>query len=85
MRQLRFVVDVNAGLAVAESLRNAGHDTIFAGDLDWQMPDGDMLSLACREKRIILTMDTDFGELVYRLRQPHAVVLLLRLPGANRR
>jgi len=65
MRSLRFLVDVNAGLAIALALRDAGHDVLFAGDLDWRMPDADMLSLAHREQRIVLTMDTDFGEMVY--------------------
>lgn len=80
----RFLVDVNVGLSVAESLRDSGHDATFAGEVDWRMPDRDMLSLAHDEQRIILTMDTDFGELVYHSRQPHAGVLLLRMPGANR-
>ena len=84
MSSLRFLVDVNVGLAVADSLRDSGHEVVFAGDLDWCMPDVDMLSRAHREQRIILTMDTDFGELVYHSRQPHAGVLFLRMPGANR-
>ena len=84
MSSLRFLVDVNVGLAVAVSLRDSGHDVVFAGDVDWRMPDADMLSLAHDERRIILTMDTDFGELVYHSEQPQAGVLLLRMPGANR-
>ncbi len=81
---LRFLVDVNLGLGVADGLRDSGHDVVFAGDLDWCMPDANLLSPGHREERIILTMDTDFGELVYHSGQPHAGVLLLRMPGANR-
>ena len=84
MSSLRLLIDVNVGLAVAHSLQRDGHDVTFAGDVDWRMPDADMLSLAHDEQRIILTMDTDFGELVYHSRRPHAGVLLLRMPGANR-
>ena len=84
MSSLRFLIDVNVGLAVAHSLQRDGHDITFAGDVDWCMTDADMLSLAHGEGRIILTMDTDFGELVYSSRQLHAGVLLLRMPGANR-
>jgi predicted nuclease of predicted toxin-antitoxin system len=84
MSSLRLLVDANSGLAIATALRDAGHDVLFAGDLDWRMSDVDMLSLANREQRIILTMDTDFGELVYSSRQPHAGILLLRMPGASR-
>ena len=85
MNPLRFLVDADAGLAVAETLRLAGHDVLFVGDLDWHMTDDDILSLAVHEQRIILTLDTDFGELVYRSRRLHAGVLLLRVPGADRR
>ena len=84
MSSFRFLVDVNVGIAVAHDLRQSGHDVTFAGDVDWRMTDADMLSLAHGEGRIILTMDTDFGELVYSSRQPHAGVLLLRMPGADR-
>ena len=84
MSSLRFLIDVNVGLAVARSLQRGGYDVTFAGDVDWCMPDSDMLSLAHDEQRIILTMDTGFGELVYHSRQPHAGVLLLRMPGADR-
>jgi uncharacterized protein with PIN domain len=58
MSSLRFLVDVNVGIAVADSLRDSGHDIVFAGDLDWCMPDADVLSLAHQEQRIILTMET---------------------------
>jgi predicted nuclease of predicted toxin-antitoxin system len=84
MSLLRFLVDVNVGLAVADSLRHSGHDEVFVGELDWSMPGVELLSLANREKRIIITMDTDFGELVYRSGLPHAGVLLFRASGATR-
>jgi predicted nuclease of predicted toxin-antitoxin system len=43
------------------------------------MKDIDILALAYREQRILVTDDRDFGELVFRLRQPHAGVIYLRL------
>ena len=39
-----------------------------------------MLALAQRERRILITNDKDFGELVFRERHPHASVVLLRFP-----
>ena len=85
MSTLRFLVDVNVGLVVAESLRDAGHDVVFAADLDPRMPDEDILSVALSDKRVVVTVDTDFGNLVHRSRQSHAGILLLRMPGASRR
>ena len=39
----------------------------------------DVLAIARREQRILITDDRDFGELVFHLRQPHAGVIYLRL------
>ncbi len=43
------------------------------------MEDEDILAWAANDGRLVVTMDKDFGELVYRLAQPHTGVLLLRL------
>src|SRR5438552_2997212 len=72
-----------AGLAVAEAIRSLGHDTAFVRDRDARMPDTDILTWAVAEARIVVTMDKDFGELVFRSGQAHAGVLLLRLEAAR--
>jgi len=78
------LVDFNVGRAVADYLRQTDHDTAFVGDVDPRMDDVDILLWAVRERRIVVTMDTDFGELVYHSGRSHSGVLLLRLPGATR-
>jgi predicted nuclease of predicted toxin-antitoxin system len=47
------------------------------------MDDADILAWAVQEQRLVITMDKDFGELVYHSGQAHAGVLLLRLDQAN--
>ena len=42
-------------------------------------PSSQVLAIAYAEQRILITNDRDFGELVFRLRQPHAGVVLFRL------
>jgi predicted nuclease of predicted toxin-antitoxin system len=81
---MRFLVDHNMGRGVAIALRLAGYDTAFVGETDPAMPDRDVLAWAVREERIVVTQDPDFGALVYRLGQPHAGVLFMRMPGADR-
>jgi predicted nuclease of predicted toxin-antitoxin system len=76
---MRFVVDECTGPAVARWLREAGHDVYSVYDEARGLDDGSVLELAARENRILLTNDTDFGERVFRLRQPHCGVILLRL------
>ncbi|MEW5989100.1 MAG: DUF5615 family PIN-like protein [Chloroflexota bacterium] len=84
MHPLRFLVDFNVGRFVTDDLISQGYDVKFIGDLDPRMLDEAILTLAVKEQRLILTMDNDFGELVYQSGQKHAGVLLLRMPGAGR-
>lgn len=81
---MRFLVDFNVGRAVADYLRHAGYDTAFVGDTDPRMSDAEILLWAVREHRVVVTMDADFGELVYHSGHPHTGVLFLRMPGARR-
>ncbi len=80
MTALRILVGV--GRAVESGLRQNGHDTQAVRDRDPKMGDTATLSWAVAEQRIVITMDKDFGELVYHSGQPHAGVLLLRLESA---
>lgn len=76
---MRFIVDESTGAAVAEYLRSAGHDTVVVAEDMPQADDEDILARASREKRIVVTNDKDFGDLVFHSGKVHAGVLLLRL------
>lgn len=43
------------------------------------------MDLALREKRILLTEDKDFGQLVYASAQPSGGVILIRYPASARK
>ena len=77
---MRFLVDRCAGRRLAEWLRNAGHDTVEAQVLGPDPGDKVLLELAEADNRILVTIDTDFGELIYLHDAPHAG--LVRLPDA---
>jgi predicted nuclease of predicted toxin-antitoxin system len=62
-------------------LRRAGHDVRYVAEGDAGRSDDEVLRLAFREDRVLLTEDTDFGELVVRLGKPAVGVVLLRLAG----
>lgn len=47
------------------------------------MADVDILAWAVAESRLVVTMDKDFGALVYQAGQAHTGVLLLRLEDAR--
>lgn len=80
---LRFLVDVGVGRKVEQWLLEQGYDIKSIRDVDPRMTDKEILRLAIIEKRLIITMDKDFGELVYNSKLSHAGVLLLRLESAT--
>jgi predicted nuclease of predicted toxin-antitoxin system len=77
---MRFLLDQSTDARLTQFLREQGHDATRIG---WGYPvglaDRAVLQLALTEQRILITDDRDFGELVFRLRQPHAGVIYLRL------
>lgn len=80
---LRILVDAGVGKPVEEWLRQSGHDVAAVRDRDPHMEDSAILAWAVQEQRLVVTMDKDFGELVYHSGQAHAGVLLLRLEHAR--
>ncbi len=82
---MRILIDVGVGKAVEEWLKKQGYDVLAVRDLDPRLPDSVILHRAVIEQRLVITMDKDFGELVYQSGQPHAGVLLLRLEEADSR
>ncbi|MBI4615972.1 MAG: DUF5615 family PIN-like protein [Planctomycetes bacterium] len=64
---MKVLVDVGVGKAVETWLAAQGHDVLPLRNVDPRLPDAEVLSRALREGRLVMTMDKDFGELVYRM------------------
>ena len=75
---MRFLVDRCAGRRLAEWLSDHGHDVLEARSLGPDPGDRALLELAESADRVLITIDTDFGELIYLHDIPHAG--LVRLP-----
>jgi predicted nuclease of predicted toxin-antitoxin system len=80
---LRFLVDVGVGKSAETWLAENGYDVTSVRDVGSRTKDRDVLLLAERENRMIITMDKDFGELVYRSGLAHSGILILRLDDAT--
>jgi predicted nuclease of predicted toxin-antitoxin system len=75
-----FLLDENVDARLSPHLRASGHDVISAVEYPGAgIPDTDVLAAALRDRRILITNDADFGELILRRGLPHAGVILLRL------
>ncbi len=81
--ELKFIIDVGVGIGIEKYLRHNGYDLKCVRDIDPRMKDEDIIRIAASENRMVITMDKDFGELVYHFSMKHCGVLLLRLENAN--
>jgi predicted nuclease of predicted toxin-antitoxin system len=63
--ELRFLLDMGISQSVASWLRGQGHDAVHLNDENLnKLPDTSILEKAVTEKRIIITTDMDFGQLL---------------------
>jgi predicted nuclease of predicted toxin-antitoxin system len=82
---VKFLVDRCAGRRLADWLRAEGHDVIESRERGPDPGDRVLLEWAAREERILVTIDTDFGELVFREGSPHCgIVRLPDVPAKQR-
>jgi predicted nuclease of predicted toxin-antitoxin system len=82
---LKFLVDRCAGRRLADWLRDQGHDVREATEIVPDPGDQALLRWAVREQRILVTIDNDFGLLVFHHNEPHTGILRLPdLPAAQR-
>ena len=77
--ELKFLVDVGVSKKVELWLQKQGYDIRTVRDMNPRMRDKEILKIAASENRMLITMDKDFGELVYNSGLSHSGVLLLRL------
>ena len=80
---LKFILDMGVGNKVGQYLASQGYDALLISTINPSMSDSDILAIAENENRMVITMDKDFGELVYHSERKHAGVLLLRLEDAT--
>jgi predicted nuclease of predicted toxin-antitoxin system len=79
---MRFLVDRCAGRGLADWLSRAGYDSVYGGSLGPDPGDKALPRRAVSEGRILITIDTDFGHLVYKEGQAHCGTI--RLPDVRK-
>jgi predicted nuclease of predicted toxin-antitoxin system len=81
---LHFLADENLDFAVVRILRTAGHDVRALAEEATRTVDAEVIALALREGRILLTEDKDFGWLAFVAGARSSGVILVRFPGTAR-
>ncbi|MGC2236918.1 MAG: DUF5615 family PIN-like protein [Pyrinomonadaceae bacterium] len=80
---MKFLADENIERGFVEALREANFDVVSASESYTGIADDEILQIAVDEKAVVLTYDTDFGELVFRFSLQSHGVILLRLSGLS--
>jgi predicted nuclease of predicted toxin-antitoxin system len=76
---VRFLVDECLSPTLAANLRHAGHDAVHIVDLGkCGVPDTVVMQVARLQRRVLLSADTDFGELLARSNDDGPSVVLFR-------
>ncbi len=76
---MRFIVDECTGTRVAQYLREQGHEVFSVYEEARGMDDDGIIEKAFAGNWILITNDRDFGEKVYREKQPHRGIVFMRL------
>ena len=80
---LRFLADVNIEKDLVIFLKKQGYDVLWTPDYNCRLKDYELLELANKEDRILITNDTDFGEIVFLQRKLSSGIILIRVKGQD--
>ncbi len=66
----------------SEELSALGHDVIWSGSWPKDPSDTEILRIAYEQRRVVITLDKDFGERALLKGQPHAgIIRLVNIPA----
>ncbi|APF20170.1 protein of unknown function DUF82 [Caldithrix abyssi DSM 13497] len=81
--KIKFIADVNVEKDIVDFLNNQGFDVLWIPDYNCKLQDDELLFLANKEGRVLITNDKDFGEIVFYQRKVSKGIILLRIKGQD--
>ena len=75
--------DESVDFRIVQRLRADDYEVVAIMEMCPGITDEEVLAAANELKAILITEDTDFGELTYRLQIPNHGIILLRMNGAS--
>jgi predicted nuclease of predicted toxin-antitoxin system len=82
---MKFLADEGCDFVVVRALRKQGYDVLAVCEMASSMEDLDIMHLAGKEKRFLITEDKDFGQIFYAFMDKKYTVILIRYPNAVRK
>jgi predicted nuclease of predicted toxin-antitoxin system len=74
---MRLLLDTCVWPGAVAELSAHGHDVLWVGDWPSDPGDDEILAFALRERRIVVTLDKDFGELAVAFGHGHSGIIRL--------
>ena len=81
---MRFLADESCDFTIVRVLRSAGHDVIAVAEAAPGAADDKVIALAHKQRRILITEDKDFGQLVFAAAASNSGVIYVRYPMRQR-
>jgi len=81
---VRLVADENCDFSLVVDLRLAGYDVVSIAERMRGADDETVIELARSERRLLITEDKDFGQLVFATAKQNSGVILIRYPASTR-
>ena len=78
---MNLLCDESVDGPIVDRLRGEGHTIWYVAEMKKGISDNEVLDLANKHSSILITLDKDFGELVFRRKLTSCGVLLIRLAG----
>jgi len=79
--QTRFLANENIPFDAVRALREKGYDVLWMREDSPGSTDVEVLEVAQKQDRVLITFDKDFGELAFRSKHPAASgIILFRMP-----
>jgi len=79
---MKILLDSCVWGGACKELSGYGYDVVWAGNWSKDPGDKEILQLANKENRVLITLDKDFGELAILDKIPHAgIIRLVNLPA----
>lgn len=75
-----FVCDEGVDRSIVQRLRAGGHEVAYIAEMSPSITDDDVPREANARGAVLVTMDKDFGELVFRLGRLSTGIFLVRVP-----
>jgi predicted nuclease of predicted toxin-antitoxin system len=74
---MKILLDTCVWYGVRDALIATGYDAVWSGDWSKDPGDVEIMAIAYRENRVLVTLDKDFGELAIVRKQPHCGIVRL--------